>query len=167
MRNGIEKHFVRQLELHSHPQLLSYLFLFAPFLSPFLSCMQIELSERERGRKGEREASLHIPSDTSYIMHIVYRLSFIIHFRDFQHICFFGDLICLRVTKIVSCSIFTPHTLGEPNSLQSVWQAEGTQRWHRHTRRQRSMRHRMMRMRSAIAVRMWPQIAGFEKSSSH
>lgn len=124
---------------------------------------------RERGRKErrEREASLHIPSDTSYIMHIVYRLSFIIHFRDFQHICFFGNLICLRVTKIVSCSIFTPHTLGEPNSLQSVWQAEGTQRWHRHTRRQRSMRHRMMRMRSAIAVRMWPQIAGFEKSSSH
>lgn len=98
MRNGIEKHFVRQLELHSHPQLLSYLFLFAPFLFPFLSCMQIELSESERGRKGEREASLHIPSDTSYIMHIVYHLSST--FATFSTFVFLGIWFAYVLPKL-------------------------------------------------------------------
>lgn len=107
MRNGIEKHFVRQLGLHIHPYKrcppspATLISLSGPFLFPFLSCMQIELSERESER--DREASPHIPLNTSYIMHIAYRLSFIIHFRDFQHICFWGsDLL----TCYQNCFLF-------------------------------------------------------------
>lgn len=105
MRNGIEKHFVRQLELHSHPQLLSYLFLFAPFLFPFLSCMQIELSERERERKEGREGSV-APHTFRYIIYHAYRLSFIIYHplsRLSAHLFFWGsDLL----TCYQNCFLF-------------------------------------------------------------
>lgn len=102
MRNGIEKHFVRQLELHSHPQLLSYLFLFAPFLFPFLSCMQIELSEREReeGReRGKRRSTYlqihHISCISFIIYHPLSRLS--------AHLFFWGsDLL----TCYQNCFLF-------------------------------------------------------------
>lgn len=112
----------------------------------------------------------------SYIYVYIYMhiyISFIIatrRFSTFVCFCFFSFSFFLSsLTCYQNCffSIFTPHTLGEPNSLQSVWQAEGTQRWHRHARRQRSVRHRMMRMWSAIAVRMWSQISGFEKTRRH
>lgn len=172
MRNGIEKHFVRQLELLLDGWMDGSMHISnAPSTFPFPFPFQIFC------------CALHANWVISYAPysfvyhHISYHiLSFIFleTFSTFQHICvwFFFSFFSFSkfsyvLPKLFLFSIFTPHTLGEPNSLQSVWQAEGTQRWHRHARRQRSMRHRMMRMWSAIAVRMWSQIAGFEKTRRH
>lgn len=101
MRNGIEKHFVRQLELHSHPQLLSYLFHFVPFLFPFLSCMQIELSEKEGGRKGEREKR----RSTYLQIHHISCISFIVYhlsstFATFSTFVFFGIWFAYVLPKL-------------------------------------------------------------------
>jgi len=69
-------------------------------------------------------------------------------------------------TKIVD-AIFTPHTLGEPDGLKSVWEAEGPQRGHGHARRKGSVGHRVVRMRTPVAVRMRAQVARLQEARRH
>lgn len=69
-----------------------------PFLFPFLSCMQIELSERERERS-------FAPYTFEYIIYHAYRLSFIIYHplsRLSAHLFWGSDLL----TCYQNCFLF-------------------------------------------------------------
>lgn len=85
---------------------------------------------------------------------------------EFSRIWQYFQKYSLRLC-FVSIFLFTPHTLWEADSVETMWQAKWCQRCHWHSRRQRSMCMRMSMMWRSIAVCMTSQIRRLQIASHY